>query len=299
MHGMHVDLRRACVAAMIGLAWLCGAGCQGPPRTVEGPPIVTAEGILFGPTRTSSGEAFTIRTLTYAQGEVVQNDAFGKTLVSPVSVERRRLLERRTRRIVDGVEREVEFLVREDRTRDVLLGTGRSDASREGSLVGRRLRATLGPDGLWSFEPVGRRLEAEEQAELGALVAYENRRWFPDHRVQVGDEWPIKASYVGFLLRQEVRAPKIEATARLEEVQRGSARLSLSVRGEGQRRGRGAELTYARIELKGSLWVDLDTLLDRRLELSGSLEVGEVDGRTGSRARLPMRIFVEKVRIAG
>lgn len=267
------------------------ASCQ---AVQESPQIASEAGILFGPPRAQSEQVMRIETRTFADGDVLTDDGNGIQRMQRMQVERVRSIERETTKARGGYEDRIELRILRDQVRTQLAGPkALAEGTSPGPLAARVLEGIHRSEG-WEFELRGGARGHEEAKELKALEAYENRNWFVPRRVRVGDEWPMGTRYLQHILRRDLPRATLVGKARLEEVRAGFARISIRVRGEGERNSPTGAGSFATLELEGELLVDLSDLLDRRLELKGVLETGAHSGRSESRTRLPMEIVVEK-----
>ena len=138
-----------------------------------------------------------------------------------------------------------------------------------------------------------------QAAELAELEAYENRRWFLDRPVRIGETWTIDPAFVRHLSERDIDYAEVTATATLKDVVEidgePTAVLGVSVRSLGSKENPIADrASGVMVSLTGTLQVSLATMLDKRLKMEGSFTTIARRGDTSTTVDLPFKTEVLK-----
>jgi hypothetical protein len=170
-------------------------------------------------------------------------------------------------------------------------------------LNGRMFAMTKSPKGEWAFELDGSIPRARIQKEIDELTIYLKRRWYPERMVNVGDSWEFDPSWIRMIVQRDLERAQLIGTMKLRQIRhtatKTTAVIDVSVRGSGGVFQADGTEQRARIELKGQVMVDLKTMLDESLELTGVLETQSGRVSESRKANLPIRLVVNKTFVRG
>ena len=149
--------------------------------------------------------------------------------------------------------------------------------------------------GQWQFYLEGATAGNRQVDELSELQAYENRRWFVDRPVKIGESWPINPAFFRHLLLRDLGKAQLKASMTLEEVKDidgvRTAILAFTLNTLGARdKSAGQPEASASISATGKLYFSLDTMLDREMLLDGTLKTSARKGDSSTSVIIPFTI---------
>jgi len=215
-----------------------------------------------------------------------------------MNIVRERVLLRKATQ-VDGAPKLEYHVVGDSSTTSFGLNGPVQTESEKGALAGETVVGLRDRDGHWRFILREGKASNAQASDLAELESYENRRWFLDGPVQVGQSWPIDPTFIRHLTDRDTGNAKVEANATLERVEviagERTAVIALSVESRGSKEGSEFENgAGVLISLKGSLHVTLKDMLDARLVLKGTLVTVTKEGNRLTRISLPLTMTVVK-----
>lgn len=213
--------------------------------------------------------------------------------------------------------------VKRERTYERTIGGSPTTPSLQYRILSDRISTTVGTDGTprtriadaaltglsvlgfrdatrqWRLYLRGRTASNDEAVALAELEAYENRSWFLDSAVKVGAEWVINPGFIRHLTERDVDQAEINATAKLREVSmidgERTAVIDLTVKTMGSKdnpiAGTSSGLSIA---LTGTLHVALDTMLDKKLVMTGGFTTVAREGGVSTTVKMPYNATVTK-----
>jgi hypothetical protein len=193
--------------------------------------------------------------------------------------------------------------VKEITTQTVTQAGGKQEVGEQTSpLNGRLLALSKPPGGEWKLEPGNAAPTKEIQAELDELKFYLQRAWFPPRAVVVGDSWEFDPAWVKYLLHRDVRQAQVFGVMKLRQIRNSrdgrSAVVDFTITGSGQElRADGTKAT-AKLDLKGQVVVNLQTMLEEVLEATGTLESSIGKAIESTTTTLPINLRVTKSFVA-
>jgi hypothetical protein len=265
---------------------------------------LAAEGIAFGPVRAQPGERVRLTSRSESREGVIELTRDGKTSKETMRFYRERELCWTFRDpAADGSVRGMVEIGKMDTFTTTTIG-GREEKTEDRSpLNGMMFAMSKSPKGEWSFELDGSIPRQRIQKEIDELTIYLKRRWYPERMVNVGDSWEFDPSWIRMILQRDLERAQLIGTMKLRQIRhtatKTTAVIDVSVRGSGGVFQADGTEQRARIELKGQVMVDLKTMLDESLELTGVLETQSGRVSESRKANLPIRLVVNKTFVRG
>jgi hypothetical protein len=260
--------------------------------------LASAEVIFLKPHVPAPGASVRILTKSSSQKGTVRITEGEKVERGTMNIVRERVLLRKATQ-VDGAPKLEYLVVRDSSTTSFGLNGPVETESENGALAGETVVGLPDRDGHWRFILREGSASNAQASDLAELESYENRRWFLNGPVQVGQSWPIDPTFIRHLTDRDTGNAKVEAKATLERVEviagERTAVISLSVESRGSKEGSEFESgAGVLISLKGSLHVTLKDMLDARLVLKGTLVTVTKEGNRLTRISLPLTMTVVK-----
>ncbi len=165
-------------------------------------------------------------------------------------------------------------------------------------LNGRMISLSKPVTGDWSFDLDGSLQTLRIEREIGELTRYLKRKWYPEHPVKMGDTWEFDPVWIKAIIETDLHRAQTIGTMRLRQIRHSAegrtALISITIESTGgDFQPDGTEAT-AHLELKGEVTVDLETMLEKQLTLSGNFVTR--NGTVGQfvTTRVPIQISVTK-----
>ena len=245
-------------------AMLFSVGAQTPTTSV-----------LFKSFEEQPGKVLVIRSSTDASGgQITVNDGTS-VKKGTVSVKRNRMYERRV--VGTGLMQKLEYTVLEDKIHRSAKMGGKSDVEDfTGSLVGKVVYGIRDDMARWRLFLKGGTATTRQAADLIQIESYENRQWFQQTPVKVGDTWPINPQFIRNFIERDMGPSIIKATMSFKSIQvidgERTAVLEVKINTQARREGLNKTRVASVIaNLEGTLYVALDTMLDKKLTMAGTL----------------------------
>lgn len=258
-----------------------------------------AAGIVFGPVKGKPGQSIKLVTHSETPGGTVQQSVAGRNTSGTLSITRDRELVWTFRE--PGADGTLRGMVRvpEIRTLTSVKIDGKEEKSTDLSpLTGKMFAMSKAPRGEWKFELDGSVPLSRVRQEIEELTVYLKRDWYPKREVNLGDSWEFDPTWVKHIIEKDLHRAQSIGTMRLRQIRRGLmgqfAVIDVSIRSTGaDYRADGSEVSAA-VELSGEVIVNLDTMLDEKLELKGKV-VSTSRGRGDSKTvTLPVKLSAKK-----
>lgn len=165
-------------------------------------------------------------------------------------------------------------------------------------LSGKMIAMTKPAGGDWKFELDGSVPMQRIDKEIAELKLYLNRKWYPQRSVSLGDSWEFDPTWIRMLIERDLAKAQTIGTMRLRQIRHAPGKsvavIDVSIRSTGgDFRPDGTETT-AQIELSGQVLVNLKTMLDESLELSGTVVTSSGKPSDSKTVTLPLRLQVTK-----
>lgn len=261
-------------------------------------------GTRFGPVRLKPGESVRMVAHTETKGGTIETSREGKSRTGTMRVTRDREIVWTLRDPDPGGQLRVMARIPRFQSVSVInFGSGDDTRSEESPLAGKLIAASRDKQGEWKFELDGTPLGQRGRAELEELAAYQNRKWFPDHEVNVGDSWEFDPAWIKLVVERDLSKAQTIATMKLSQIRRSwtkeTAVIDVSVRSTGKEWRADGRETGASIALAGKMVVNLATMLDEQLELDGTVQSSTRKGIESTKVSLPLRLEVRKSVVKG
>lgn len=150
--------------------------------------------------------------------------------------------------------------------------------------------------GEWQFSVQNGKITPDIEALVSELQAYENRKWFADHPVKIGDTWQIYPAFTDFVMTRDLQRVKTEGTMELLNVNNENkmATLKFNAKSRGWDENPEKGIRKANFETQGLLHYSLDLNLDMKLVVTSQLESFYQTNGTTVSAILPFTYKVTK-----
>lgn len=228
-----------------------------------------------------------------SEGRMIVNSE-GEKSEGALSMQRSRNLERRV--VSQGGAKGLSYKILEDIAVSSNELEGPNSQTRHvAALTGQTVVGLRDNFGQWQFYMEGSTADNRQVDELYELQAYENRRWFVDYPVKIGESWPINPAFFRHLLLRDLGKAQLKASMTLEDVKDvdGTRTAILSFKLdtiEVRDKGAAQSEASASISATGKLHFSLDTMLDREMVFSGLLKTSARNGDHQTSVILPFTI---------
>jgi hypothetical protein len=256
-------------------------------------------GVIFGPVKSQSGESIRLVTHSASVGGTIERTIAGKTSKGSISVVRDRDLVWTFRETAaDGTRRGI---VRVDKTTTAtkISIDGAEDESTDASPLTAKIFALSKPNnGDWAFEIDGSQLLPKMEKEIEELKVYLKRDWYPAREVSVGDSWEFDPLWIKMIVEKDLKNAKTIGTMRLSQIrsnQQGNfALIDINIHSSGGDFKSDGSNASATVELKGQVTIDLKTMLDKSLELKGTITTSASNADSSTTVTLPLSLTAAK-----
>lgn len=185
------------------------------------------------------------------------------------------------------------------RTTSTRIGETESTETLSGPLLGKTVHGMRGDDGKWRLYLDGASNDPLVAAAISKLEAYENRRLFIELPVRVGQSWPIDPGFIRHLIERDLGKSPIKATMTLTGIEtidaEPTAVLTYAIESAGAKQsGDTKRQAAASVSLTGTMLVSLNTMLDKKTTLKGSLTSMATNNDTSTTVTLPVNMTATK-----
>jgi hypothetical protein len=258
-----------------------------------------AAGVVFGPVRGQAGESVRLVSHSETTGGTISKTLNGRTSKGSISITRDRDLIWTFRTPgTDGTRKGMVKVADLTTTTKTQLDGKPEEITDTSPLKGKLFSMSKTPVGDWKFELDGSVPLTRVKHEIDELTHYLKRDWFPAKSVELGDSWEFDPAWVKAIIEKDLVKAKTIGTMRLRQVRRAVGRqlaiIDISIRSTGTDfRPDGTEAA-ATIDLTGQVTVNLDTMLDESLELSGTVTSSTDRVSEVNKVVLPVKLVVTK-----
>jgi hypothetical protein len=258
-----------------------------------------AENITFGSVRAQPGQKIHLVSQVDATQGTVEREIDGKVEKGQISFSRTRDLTWTFRApAADGSRRGMVRIASMNTDTTVRMGGKDEKTSEQSPLNGRMISLSKPVSGDWSFDLDGSLQTLRIEREIGELTRYLKRQWYPEHPVKIGDTWEFDPVWIKAIIEKDLQRAQSIGTMRLRQIRHSAegrtALIAITIESTGgDFRPDGTEAT-AHLDLKGEVTVDLETMLEKQLTLSGNLTTR--NGTVGQfvTTRVPLQLSVAK-----
>lgn len=232
------------------------------------------QSILFKPYQQLPGQVVVDRSSVDASGgqiTVIQ----GKTVKKGTSsIKRQCSYERRI--IGTGPTAKLEYRVLVDQKyRSSSLGTKSDARSEKGPLMGKIIYGLRDDLNRWRLFLKGKTASNQQAVDLVELESYENRRWYKSIPVKVGETWAMEPAFIRNFMERDIGPVVMDASMTFKSIEvmdgERTAVLTFSIKSQARKQDTNARISTAGVDLNGTLYVALDTMLDKKITMSGTL----------------------------
>lgn len=255
--------------------------------------------ITFGPVRGKPGESVRLVTRSDTVGGTISKQVSGNSSSGTILITRERDLTWTFRDpAADGTRRGMVEVSKLATTSKIVMN-GKTDNSGDTSpLVGKMFSMSKSPKGDWKFELDGSVPLNRVNSEIDELKIYLKRDWYPVREVNLGDSWEFDPAWIKFIIEKDFPKAKTIGTMRLKQIRSGLTRktavIDVTIRSTGSDFHADGSSEDGSVDLSGQVFVNLDTMLDERLELKGTVTTNTRARGETTRMNLPVKLVVTK-----
>lgn len=266
---------------------------------------VFGQSVLFRPYQTKPGEVIVFRSSSDASGGKISVVDGSRVQKGSSSIKRQRTFERRVSGA--GPTEKLEYVVMLDQTqREMRLGEKHDHSTQAGELIGQVVQGVRDGAGRWRLLLKGREATTQQALELSELEAYENRRMFQDVPVKLGQSWFMEPSFIRNFIERDIGPSLIEAKMTFKAIEmidgERTAVLPFTVKSQARNdAGTRFRSSSVLLDMHGTLYVSLNSMLDKKLTASGTMTSTVRQAGTSTVVKSPLTFVVSKtvVRRAG
>lgn len=262
------------------------------------PAMLQGQSILLQSHQPAPGQAVVIRASSDASGGQITVMNGSHVQKGTSAIKRQRTIERKI--VGAGPTAKLEYTVLIDQTfRDMQLGGKRDTSTQSGELVGQVVYGLRDDMSRWRLFLKGKTASNQQAKELIELESYENRRWFQATPVKVGETWFIEPSFIRNFIERDMGPALIEAKMTLKAIEmidgERTAVLPFTIKSQARKEeGSNFRTSSAIANLSGTLYVALDTMLDKKMTMTGTLTTTVRQAGTSSLIKSPVTYIVTK-----
>jgi len=213
------------------------------------------------------------------------------------TVKRQRTYERRI--LGSGPTSKLQYTVLIDQTyRKIKIGTKLNESTDRGALVGQIVYGFRDELHHWRLFLKGRTATKRQAVELIEIESYENRRLFQASPVKVGDTWSFEPGFVRNFIERDLGPAYIDAKMTLKSVEtidgEPTAVLSFTIQTNARKAIDNSRISSAIIDLHGTLYVSLTTMLDKKMTMAGTVTTTTRQNGITSTIASPVTYIVTK-----
>lgn len=244
------------------------------------------------------GQALVIKSLADSTGGQMTITRGSAKESGSMAVKRARSYDRRL--VGTGPQAQLEYRVLSDQvTTTAELGGEKDTNTASGALVGQTVLGIRDDMRRWRLFLKGATADSRQAVEIAELEAYENRRWFLTNPVKVGQTWPIEAVFLRHLTERDLGRATVEASMTFKAVEmidnEETAVLTFKVETQGTKAVAAADAAAgAQVSVTGTIHLALDTMLDKKLTMKGTLATMAKEGTQSTLVTLPVDTTVTK-----
>lgn len=260
--------------------------------------LAYGQSYLLKPYQSPPGQTVVARSSSDASGGQITVISGGVVQKGEVTIKRQRTFERRL--IGTGPTAKLEYTVLIDQTyRATTLGGKKNTRTKAGALTGQIAYGLRDDMSRWRLFLKGKTATNQQAVELVELESYENRRWFQGVPVKVGQTWFIEPSFIRNFIERDMGPALIEAkmTFKAIEIMDGerTAILNFTIKSQARKEeGSNFRTSSAIADLNGTLYLWLDTMLDKKLTMTGTLTTTVRQSGISTVVKSPVTYIVTK-----
>ena len=259
----------------------------------------TAAPIKFGPVRGQAGQSVQLITSSNTVGGTIETTVDGQRKSGTVVITRDRDLVWTFRDPApDGTRRGMVKVNKIDTLGKTDIAGMTESLDEISPLNGKMFSMAKSPAGDWTFELDGSVPRMRVEREINELKVYLKRDWYPERAVNAGDSWEFDPAWIRMIIEKDFSNAKTIGTMRLKQVRHSAERtlavIEVSIHSSGAGFHADGSSEDGSLELKGEVFVNLNTMLDERLELKGTLITKSHRNGVDTKMNLPIKLVVTK-----
>lgn len=255
--------------------------------------------VLFGQVIAGPGKSINLVSNARSEGGTIEVEKDGRVSKGDIVHSRQRDLSWTFREpAADGAQRGMLSVARISTVSTITLD-GKPETTEDFSpLSGKMIAMSKPAGGDWKFELDGSVPMHRIDKEISELKLYLNRKWYPTRSVKLGESWEFDPAWIRMIIERELENAQTIGTMRLRQLRKTAGKdtavIDVSVRSTGGDFRADGTATNAQLELNGQIVVNLKTMLDESLELSGTLVKRSGKPGDSKTITLPLRLSVTK-----
>lgn len=238
--------------------------------------------------------ALRIEASTGTKGGVVTSSGTAGSVRQTIDITRSRVVERTMKPGADA-HGEVTCRFLQDR---IVTAVDGKPATAAGPLDGKVATGLPDSTGNWTFTLTDQTASGDVVQQLEELAGFENRKWLPGRKVEIGETWNFTPWFILSSLQRDIPNPQVVGMMKLSELGKApdgsrQAIIDCVIRGGGEADTPDGSGAKAEGSLKGVLIVNLDQPGRMRMDLAGKLETGSEKKSGTTSASLPLTMSVK------
>jgi len=254
--------------------------------------------VLFQPFHVPAGKVLVTRSTSDASGGQISVIHGSSVQKGTLSIKRSRMYERRI--LGAGLTAKLEYNILGDNIhRSTTMGGATDTEDYKGALLGHVVYGILDDMGRWRLFLKGGTATNRQARELIEIESYENRQWYQKTPVKIGDSWSINPQFIRNFIERDMGPTTIQAKMTFKSVEvidgERTAVLEFDIHSQARKKSaNNAQTSSVTVNLKGTLYVALDTMLDKKLTLVGTLHTTLRQNGVTTLTKSPVTYIVTK-----
>lgn len=271
-----------------------------PLLTLSMSPLLQAQNKFyqFSSFQQPAGETIEIRSVSHSKDGTVEIIRDGVVQKGSISIKRTRLIQRHHSSEQGAAKISYKVLSDQSSTTTNLAGQ-KDEQIANGELVGHTVFGLRDKQQLWRLFLDGNIANGKQAIEIAELEAYENRQWFPEQPVKLGQSWPIQPGFIRHLIERDLAKSDTKASMTFSAVKQinGQEMAILSFQADTvglEKKPITDKNSSAAISVSGTLHIDMKTMLDTFLSVEGVLTTHVNQMGQSTRITLPIKSTMTK-----
>ena len=260
--------------------------------------LAQGQSYLLKPYQAVPGQTVVARASSDASGGQITVMSHGVVRKGEVSIKRQRTFERRV--IGSGATAKLEYVMLVDQTHSkTVMGENSDTSAKAGALMGKVAYGLRDDMNRWRLFLKGGTASSAQATDLVELESYENRRWFQQVPVKVGQTWNIEPSFIRNFIERDMGSALVSATMTFKSVElmggERTAVLNFSIQTQAVKDKAGkVRVSSVVADFHRTLYLSLATMLDKKLTMSGTLTTSTSKGGVTTVVKSPVTYIIVK-----
>lgn len=255
--------------------------------------------VVFGPVIAGPGKSVRLVSLATSEGGTIKIQNDGRARSGTIRFNRERDLSWTFREpAADGTLRGMLAVAKIATASTVTIDGIPEETSDLSPMSGKMIAMSKPAGGDWKFQLDGSVPMQRIDKEIAELKLYLNRKWYPQRRVTLGESWEFDPAWIRMLIERDLENAQTIGTMRLRQIRHTAGKdvavIDVSIRSTGGNFQPDGTAMTAQIELSGQVLVNLKTMLEESLELSGTVVSSTGKPSDKKTVTLPLRLQVTK-----